>query len=247
MPAYRKRSAKRTMAKKKPYSRRSKKTTRVTKSLVKRIINSCAETKYAVYSVTNYTVDRDTPVSWNLMATMFARGTTEHQFIGEKFCPTGLKFTYKMDNYVQNSTGGGFFNGPMVFNVAIVGTKTYKVATSLAISDMVDSSYGNYTADVFNLDRQKVKVLAWNKFKLGNTATASTSANELLGQQKVRYGKIWVPLRGKWQFTDFAADYQLSGYNYYLVVWNTSASNYSGTITKTGRLTGNLTVYYKDE
>jgi hypothetical protein len=215
--------------------------------LVKSIVHKDAESKYGVLSVSSYPIAYDIPITWNLAAQL-SRGTGEHQFIGEQINVGGIRIDYKMDNYCQNTVGGGFYNGPTWCNIAIIATKKYVNATSLLISDVVDSSYGNYTAEVHKWDPEKVKVLAINKFQLNNFALASTSGNELNGQLRERVSKIWLPFRGgkKWKFKDLSVDFDMAVYNYYIFVWNKAASNFSGNINVSGRLTMNATIYFKD-
>lgn len=240
-------AAKRTFRKKatKPYSKVAKK--RITK-LVKSIVHKAAETKYGVLSVSNYAVGYDTPVTWNLAAQL-TRGTGEHSFIGEQLTVSGIRIDYKMDNYGQNVGGGGFYNGPTYCNVAIVATKKFVSAVSLSTNDLVDSSYSNYTAEVHKMDPEKVKVLAYHKFQLNNATTNSSTANELNGHLQERVSKIWLPFKGgrKWKFKDLAVDMDLQGLNYYILVWNKAASNLSGGLVYSGRVTMNATIYFKDE
>lgn len=221
------------------YARKRKATTTMQSEtkiarIAKQVVLRNQETKHFTYQNVS-TSTGSSPRTWNVIYHGAARGTTENTFIGEKFYMKGIsaKISGTNNNGVGNSSP--YYQGIGVYAM-IVACRDYNSVTNLGTNQFCDSAYSNVANRHF-IDSNKCKVLAKGSAK----AVSNFSQGAGIGQLQHWEIDLYAKVEKQVKFLNFGSDWQLSGWNYYVIVWGDQGITSSECPTEVA-----FKVYFKD-
>lgn len=194
----------------------SKRQTNAVKSIVKRTLNRNIETKFFPYVATAQLSTYGSIVSWNLFYHGVSAGTGNNALIGDKLNWRGICIKYQLSNRFLD-TQWNYNAQPVLIEIMLIETDTYKTSASLAITDFANPTTNDpamYFVDgATKVLAKKTLSIKPDVFPVGSGTAQRVTLN----------GKMWVKRNQIIEFNDLSKDYTLSkGKSYYFVVLHKS-------------------------
>lgn len=202
----------------------SKRQTNAVKSIVKRTLNKNIETKFFSYVATAQLSNYGSLVSWNIFYHGVGPGIGNNGLIGDKLNWRGICIKYQLSNRFL-TTGWNYNAQPVLLEIMIIETDTYKTSQSLVITDFANPTTNDpamYFVDgATKVLAKKTLSIKPDVFPVGQGTAQRVTLN----------GKLWLKRNQLIEFNDLPKDYTLSkGKSYYFVVQHKSLASEACTI-----------------